>query len=55
VGQKGPGINFQVTRRVGDVEIRLLGTRLVFSVMRKVVVDGRSSESKDPPEKLDQC
>lgn len=55
MGRKGSGINFQVARQMGGVEIRLLGTRLVFSGMRKVVVDGRSSESKDPPEKLDQC
>lgn len=55
MGQKGPGINFQVAERMGDVELRLLGTRLVFSVMRKVVVDERSSKPKDTPEKLDQC
>lgn len=53
--QKGPGINFQVARRMGDVKSKLLGARLVFSVSRKVVVDGRSSEPKDTPEKLDQC
>lgn len=44
-----------MARRMGDVELRLLGARLVFSVMRNVVVDGRSSEPKDTPEKLDQC
>jgi len=38
-----------------DVELRLLGTRLAFSVMQKVVVDGRSNEPKDTPEKLDRC
>ena len=34
---------------MGDVELRLLGARLVFSGSWKVVVDGRSSEPKDTP------
>ena len=55
VGQKGPEINFQVARRMGVVELRLLGARIGFSGLWKVVVDGRSSWPKDTPEKLDQC
>ena len=55
MGRKGTGINFRVARRMGIVKLRLLGARLVFSGSWSEVVDGRSSEHKDAPEKLVQC